>query len=130
MTTTTTLLEPTMSIAAPQPKPTVSRGRAAFERMADNVLASAEQIKNTPDFAIKSGVNMYSLVHYAAGAESDRAAVRDWCHRIAWCYNVVCALVKGSNDSNSLAYRLLRDAERGNLPPESELIKKLERLAG
>ena len=97
-------------------------------------LRCQDQITSTPDFALKSGACVFTLVHYAAGScnESERKAVENYLCRLSWCMEVITTLVKSSrNPDNKNTHRLLRLSRDGQLEqsiPEEELIADLTEL--
>ena len=118
-----------MSVQSPAPRPS---NPAAFE----DLLAQALVHRTTPDFALKSGVNVYGLVRYAAGAcePGERQAVESDLGRLSWCTEVVVELVKSAREvDNHETHTLLMCARDGSLErvfSEDSLVRCLEEVCG
>ncbi len=114
------------------PAPAPHTNPAVFEEL----LTQAFTHRATPDFALKSGVNVYGLVRYAAGTcePEERQAVESDLSRLPWCMEVVVALVKSARVvDNHETHTLLMCARDGLLEsvfPEDSLIRCLEEVCG
>ena len=85
-----------------------------FEALIGDALRHRNKIHMTPDFALKSGVNVYALARYAAGVsdQEERQAVQGDLVRLPWCMRVVTALVKAARVEGD-ARDLLESARTG-----------------
>jgi hypothetical protein len=118
-----------MIVASPV-RPVPRPHNASFKDLVDAALTQLSQLRQTPDYALQSGVCMYTLVSYAAGCcpAEDRQMVHHWLTKMPWTMQVVVALVKGARNPDSIASNLLQQARENQLPDEDGLLSKLKKL--
>ena len=88
------MLSPT---AAPTPAP-LQENRISFEGFLSDILPKLQQYKQTPDYALQSGVCLYKLREYAAGkcSDEDRDLLHHWIISYPWAMRFVVNLVKAT----------------------------------
>jgi hypothetical protein len=116
-----------MIVASPV-SPAARERNVSFKDLVGTALIQHSQLRQTPDYALQSGVCVYTLIGYAAGccAPEDRPLVEHWLAKMPWAMQVVVALVKGARSKDSLAARLLERAREDSLPAEDVLLECIE----
>ena len=122
---------------APAPKPARPSNPVAFEEFLDTALRTAPAPGMS--HALKSGVDVYGICRYAAGAVTvqERAEIETQINDHPWAHSRVVALVKGAREKRSLADRVLHAARREawcglidtvSADPEAELAKLIDSI--
>jgi len=97
--------------------PPVNSKRPGQTLFAD-LLTEATAARTAPDFALESGVDVYGLCRYAAGAVSshERRVIEGQLARHPWAMDRVVALVKATRgpSPDPRAVRILEAARSGN----------------
>lgn len=103
-------MSPTMT---PKMKPAANPdGPTAFAHLID----AAARAPQTPDQALRSGVDVYGVIRYAAGVVSvdERTVIEAQLARSPWAMDRVVALVKGARTLGSIATTILDTARSGD----------------
>ena len=116
---------------APSPRPNTSP--AAFEGLLEEAMTHHRSAVCTPDYALRSGVNVYGVLRYAAGAcgEQERLEAQSDVARSPWALNVVTSIIKAARDPESKAALLLWEVKHNAVDQfvedaDSYLVSKIE----
>lgn len=90
------------STPAPAPTP-MQENHIGFEDFLSKVLPELHQYRQTPDYALQSGVCLYKLMEYASGKcpDEDRRLVNHWLTAYPWAMQFVVNLVKENRPKKS-----------------------------